>query len=402
MCGRPEPPGGRSLAVRQAQPFQSQKIEQRASLEPPDEPWMHLALQVAARGLGRTAPNPPVGCVLVRNGTAVGTGYHAKAGEPHAEVFALHEAGLAAKGATAYVTLEPCSHYGRTPPCVNALVAAGVRRVVIAALDPNPAVAGTGLTNLRQAGLDVCWGVLENEAVRQQAGFRSLISRGRPWVVYKVAMTLDGKVAAASGASRWVSGSAARALVHSWRDVFDAVAVGSGTVLADDPHLGTRAVPGGRDARAVVFDRRARTPLTARVVRPGSILVTSKTAPTAAFERRGVTVVRVADKREALEVLGRLGLSTVLLEGGPTLAGALLGAGLIDEVRVFVAPKLLGAGLSPLSAPLVASMNEAQPLQDVQVESVGQDVLIRGYLSEIPRLEADVVKTYSTETGSCI
>ncbi len=362
---------------------------------------MHLALQLAARGLGRTAPNPPVGCVLVQSGTVVGQGFHARAGEPHAEVLALRDAGQAAKGATAYVTLEPCAHYGRTPPCADALIAAGVRRVVIAALDPNPAVAGAGLTSLRDAGLEVCWGVLEQNAVRQQAGFRSLIGRGRPWVVYKTAMTLDGKVATASGASRWVSSDAARALVHRWRDRVDAVAVGSGTVLADDPHLGTRDVAAGRDARPVIFDRRARTPLGARVVRPESILVTSKTASAAAFEHMGVTVVRAADEAEALAALGQLGVSTVLLESGPTLAGALLSAGLIDEVRTFVAPKLLGAGLSPLSAPPTVSMNEAQLLQGVQVESVGQDILIRGYLSEIPRLETDAFDLYSAKARSC-
>lgn len=394
MRGHSEPPDGGALRL-EVRSADSPKISPCSFSESPDEAWMQLALQLAARGLGRTTPNPPVGCVLVKNGVAVGKGYHAKAGGPHAEVLALREAGVSAKGATAYVTLEPCSHHGRTPPCVNALVAAGVQRIVIAALDPNPLVAGAGLTHLREAGLDVLWGVLERGAVRQQAGFRSLVGRGRPWVVYKAAMTLDGKVAAVSGASRWVSSGAARALVHRWRDELDAVAVGSGTVLADDPHLGTRDVPGGRDARPVIFDRRARSPLTARVIRPGSTLVTSRTAQTAAFERTGVTVVRADSEGEALAALGQLGLSTVLLEGGPTLAGALLGADLIDEVRFFVAPKLLGAGLTPLSAPFAVSMAEARSLQDVQVESVGQDVLIRGYLREIPRLEADAFRAYS-------
>ncbi len=399
MSGHPEPPGGELLCMQQAQPAQ-RSTEHRTSPEPSDASWMQLALQLAAHGLGRTTPNPPVGCVLVRNGVAVGQGFHARAGAPHAEVLALREAGLAARGATAYVTLEPCSHFGRTPPCADALIAAGVRRVVIAALDPNPAVAGAGLTSLHKAGLEVCWGVLERDAVRQQAGFRSLMGRGRPWVVYKGAMTLDGKVAATSGASRWVSSGAARALVHRWRNRIDAVAVGSGTVLADDPHLGTRGVAGGRDARPVVFDRCARTPLSARVMRPGSILVTS-TASTAAFERRGVTVVRAADETKALEALGQLGLSTVLLEGGPTLAGAFLNADLIDEVRMFIAPKLLGAGLSPLAAPLTTSMTEARPLQNVQVESVGQDTLMCGYLAEIPRLETDAFDAYSAKARSC-
>jgi len=357
--------------------------------------WMRLALALAARGLGRTAPNPPVGCVLVKGGVAVGSGFHAKAGEPHAEVLALREARARAEGATAYVTLEPCSHHGRTPPCADALVAAGIERVVVAVLDPNPLVAGSGVTRLRAAGLEVSWDVLEGEAVRQQAGFRSLIVRGRPWVVYKVAMTLDGKVAALSGASRWVSGAPARALVHRWRNQFDAVAVGSGTILADDPQLGTRDVPGGRDARPVIFDRRGLTPLAARVIRPGSVLVTSSTTSTTAYKRKQVTVIEAENEVEALMALGELGLSTVLLEGGPTLAGALLSAGLIDEVRVFVAPKLLGAGLTPLSAPFATSLDEAHPLRDVRVSGVGQDVLIQGCLHKIPRLEVDAFEPHS-------
>lgn len=395
MCKHPGLPGALLPYVHTAFSVSPSNVGRCSSLEPPDELWMRLALHWAAQGLGRTAPNPPVGCVLVKDGIAVGAGFHAKAGEPHAEVLALGEARALARGSTAYVTLEPCSHYGRTPPCADALVAAGVERVVIAALDPNPLVAGSGLSRLQSAGLDASWGVLEGEAIRQQAGFRSLVGRGRPWVVYKAAMTLDGKVAALSGASRWVSGAPARALVHRWRNEFDAVAVGSGTVLADDPHLGTREVPGGRDARSVVFDRSGRTPPAARVFRPGSVLVTSKTTLTTAYEHRGVTVVRAQDEGEALAGLGQLGLSTVLLEGGPTLAGALLGAGLIDEVRIFVATKLLGAGLTPLSAPFAASMVEAQPLQDVQVECVGQDVLIRGHLHAIPRLEEDAFNPHS-------
>ena len=396
MREHPEPPGAPPPCVQAAPSASSPNIDYRSSLEPPDELWMRLALELAARGLGRTAPNPPVGCVLVKGGVAaVGSGFHAKAGEPHAEVFALREAGTRSEGATAYVTLEPCAHHGRTPPCADALIAAGVERVVVAVLDPNPLVAGSGVTRLRAAGLEVCWGVLEHEAVRQQAGFRSLIVRGRPWVVYKAAMTLDGKVAALSGASRWVSGAPARALVHRWRNEFDAVAVGSGTVLADDPHLGTRDVPGGRDARLVIFDRRGRTPLAARAIRPDSILITSSTTLTSAYEHSGVTVLHAENEVEALTGLGQLGISTVLLEGGPTLAGALLSAGLIDEVRVFIAPKLLGAGLTPLSAPFATSLDEAHPLQNVQVSCVSQDVLIQGYLHEIPHLEIEAFESHS-------
>ncbi|PNY82863.1 bifunctional diaminohydroxyphosphoribosylaminopyrimidine deaminase/5-amino-6-(5-phosphoribosylamino)uracil reductase RibD [Deinococcus koreensis] len=346
---------------------------------------MALALAEAARGLGRTAPNPPVGCLIVRGREVVGCGFHPKAGEPHAEVFALREAGVRARGATAYVTLEPCSHHGRTPPCAEALIAAGVARVVVAALDPNPRVSGQGVRRLRDAGIDVALGVLEDLATRQQAGFRSLITRGRPWVVAKYAMTLDGKVAAAGEGNGSVSSEAARARVMGWRNELDAIAVGSGTVLADDPALTVRGVDGGRNPRPVVFDRTGRLPPGARALRPETVLVTAPTTHAAACEDSGMTVVRADDLPGALGALGSLNLSSLLLEGGPTLLSAFFAAGLVDEVRVFLAPKLLGAGLSPLTTPLRA-MSDARALEDVTVEPLGPDVLVTGYLSPIPRL----------------
>lgn len=354
-----------------------------------DETWMRRALEQAALGLGRTSPNPPVGCVLVRDGVEVGRGYHSRAGELHAEAVVLHEARDAARGATAYVTLEPCSHHGRTPPCAAALVQAGVKRVVVAALDPDPRVAGRGVAYLEAAGVDVSFGLLEEDALRQQAGFRSLVTRGRPWVVYKTAMTLDGKVATTSGNSRWVSGEAARGLVHRWRNEHDAVAVGSGTVLADDPHLTTRGVPGGRDARPVVFDRRGRTPLSAQLVRTGSILVTHPDVDEAPYVARGMAVIKAGELTDALHALGKLNISSVLLEGGAALAGAFLQGGLVDEVRWFVAPKLLGAGLPPLSAPTPERMTEAKNLQNVCTRQIGEDLLVCGDLTAIPRLEPE-------------
>lgn len=349
---------------------------------------MTLALREAARGLGRTAPNPPVGGVLVNGGEVVGRGFHPKAGEPHAEVFALREAGERARGATAYVTLEPCSHFGRTPPCADALIAAGVARVVVAALDPNPRVAGRGVENLRAAGIAVTVGVGEAEALRQQAGFRSLVTRGRPWVVYKYAMTLDGKVAAEAEANGPVTGPQARARVMEWRNELDAIGVGSGTVLTDDPRLTTRDVEGGRDPRPVLFDRRGRVPATARALRTGAIVVTGPGAEAGHLAAEGVTLVRAENLEGALHELGRLNISSLLLEGGPALASALFGVGLIDEVRAFVAPKLLGAGLPPLLGP-ARSLWDAAALQDVQLEPLGPDVLVTGLLSRIPRVEAE-------------
>ncbi|CAM4094300.1 bifunctional diaminohydroxyphosphoribosylaminopyrimidine deaminase/5-amino-6-(5-phosphoribosylamino)uracil reductase RibD [Deinococcus marmoris] len=359
--------------------------ERVAAALPTDERWMTLALDLAARGLGRTTPNPPVGCVIVQEDEAVGLGFHPRAGEPHAEVFALRGAGAGAHGATAYVTLEPCHHHGRTPPCTDALITSGVRRVVVAALDPNPRVAGCGVQALRDAGIDVTVGVLEIQATRQQVGFRSLIVRGRPWVVAKYAMTLDGKVAAHDEGNGAVSGEAARARAMTWRDTLDAVAVGSGTLHSDDPALTTRGLSGGRDARTVVFDRRAQSSLQARAWRPGSVLVTAPDAATLAFEAASITVVRAETPQSALTQLGRLDISSLLLEGGPGLLSAFLDASLVDEVRVFIAPKLLGRGLSPLTLP-ARRMHEAQELRDVTVETLGPDVLVTGLLGDIPCL----------------
>ncbi|WP_412028321.1 bifunctional diaminohydroxyphosphoribosylaminopyrimidine deaminase/5-amino-6-(5-phosphoribosylamino)uracil reductase RibD [Deinococcus yunweiensis] len=357
---------------------------------PVDERFMTLALEHAVTGLGRTAPNPPVGCVIVQNhqqhgGEVVGRGFHPKAGGPHAEVFALREAGEQARGATAYVTLEPCSHHGRTPPCADTLIAAGIARVVVAALDPNPQVAGEGVQRLRDAGIVVEVGVLEAHAVRQQAGFRSVITRGRPWVVAKYAMTLDGKVAAVREGNGTVSGEVARERTMQWRNELDAIAVGSGTLSLDDPALTVRGVPGGRDPRPVVFDRRAASDPHARAWREGAVLVTAPEARADAHEAAGITVLRADTLPDALRGLGKLGLSSVLLEGGPTLLSAFFAQGLVDEVRVFLAPKLLGAGLSPLTGP-TRSMHEAQTLRDVTVELLGPDMLVTGLLSDIPRL----------------
>lgn len=348
--------------------------------EHPDTRYMRQALGEAARALGRTSPNPPVGCLIVREGEVVGRGFHPRAGEPHAEVFALREAGERARGSAAYVTLEPCRHHGRTPPCVGALIRAGVRRVVVAAQDPNPQVSGRGITELRAAGIEVEVGLLEAEATRQQAGFRSLVTRGRPHVIYKYAATLDGKVAARGEANGPVSGPEARARVMRWRNEADAIAVGAGTILTDDPLLTVRGVPGGRDPRPVIFDRRGRVPPGARALRAGGVLVTGPRTEAGAFEERGVNVIRAESLPDALRQLGALDLSTLLLEGGPTLASAFFEAGLIDEVRALIAPRLLGAGLSPLRGP-ERSMHAALNLHDVKVEPLGSDVLVSGWLS---------------------
>lgn len=348
---------------------------------------MAQALREAERGLGRTAPNPPVGCVIVSGGEVVGRGFHPRAGEPHAEVFALRDAGERARGAAVYVTLEPCSHFGRTPPCADALIAAGVARVVVAALDPDPRVAGRGVERLRAVGIAVTVGVLEPEAVRQQAGFRSLVTRGRPWVVYKYAMTLDGKVAAVGEGNGVVTSVESRARVMQWRNELDAIGVGIGTVLSDNPALTTRGIRDGRNPRPVIFDRRARTPVTARALRPGTIIVTSPGAETAHLEEVGAVIVRAETLPDALGELRELDLSSLLLEGGPRLASSFFAERLVDEVRALIAPKLLGAGLPPLNN-AAPSMTAARSLRDVQLEALGPDLLVTGLLNDIPRLEA--------------
>ncbi|ADY26735.1 riboflavin biosynthesis protein RibD [Deinococcus proteolyticus MRP] len=372
--------------------------------DPPgsDEDFMAQALAEAARGLGRTSPNPPVGCVLVQpngsGGEVVGRGFHPRAGEPHAEVFALREAGERARGATAYVTLEPCSHFGRTPPCADALMAAGVARVVVAAGDPNPQVNGRGLERLRAAGIAVQTGVLEAQAVRQQAGFRARMLLGRPFVIYKYAMTLDGKVAAleeggGSEANGAVTGPEARARVMGWRNEADAIAVGVDTLLTDDPQLTTRGVVGGRDPRPVIFDRQGRTPPTARALRPGAVVVTAPGAEAPALADAGAVLLPAATLEEALRGLHDLGVSTLLLEGGPTLASAFAESDLIDEVRAFIAPKLLGAGLSPLAGPL-RRMNAAGMLDMYALEQLGADILVS---ASVRRVAAE--PTPSPRTG---
>ncbi|MBI5813363.1 MAG: bifunctional diaminohydroxyphosphoribosylaminopyrimidine deaminase/5-amino-6-(5-phosphoribosylamino)uracil reductase RibD [Deinococcota bacterium] len=367
---------------------------------------MRQALELAAQGIGRTSPNPPVGCVLVRGAEVVGRGFHPRAGEPHAEVLALRQAGERAQGATAYITLEPCAHYGRTPPCAQALIEAGVARVVVATTDPNPQVSGRGLEQLARAGVAVTTGLLRDEAERQQEVFRHWIAHREPFVVFKTALSLDGKTATVAGDARWVSGEAARERVQLLRDELDAVVVGVGTVLTDDPWLTCRlrepAVPHRvpRDPVKVVFDTHARTPPRARLFAPGPrgeaarvlLLIAEGADPARVEELRqaGAEVVRLEagpDGRPrleaALQALEARGLTGLLLEGGSVLAGSFFDAGKVHKVVAFVAPKLVGGrGPTPLAGNGVARMSQARHLERVRVEPLGTDVLVEGYLLE--------------------
>jgi diaminohydroxyphosphoribosylaminopyrimidine deaminase / 5-amino-6-(5-phosphoribosylamino)uracil reductase len=346
---------------------------------------MHMAqaLRLAERGLYTTQPNPRVGCVIAHDERVVGQGWHERAGQPHAEVFALREAGDQARGATAYVTLEPCAHHGRTPPCADALVAAGVARVVIAVEDPFPQVAGRGIEKLRAAGITVETGLLRDAARELNIGFFSRIERHRPWVRIKLAMSLDGRTALADGESRWITGEAARADVQHWRARSSAILTGSGTVLADNPRLTVRLQqePFTPPLRVVV-DRRLRTPVGSHVLDGQAPTLVIHTADAKVTDNRFDRVERVAlaerdgelDQSAILALLAQRGCSELHVEAGPTLCGVLFAAGLADELLLYIAPILLGDSSRPLlQLPSLTDMANRWSLRCIDQRQVGHD-----------------------------
>ncbi|WP_290650580.1 bifunctional diaminohydroxyphosphoribosylaminopyrimidine deaminase/5-amino-6-(5-phosphoribosylamino)uracil reductase RibD [Aquisalimonas sp.] len=355
-----------------------------------DHQWMARALQLAELGLWGTRPNPRVGCVLVRDGVLVGQGWHARAGDAHAEVHALRAAGRDASGATAYVTLEPCAHHGRTPPCVDALINAGVAEIVMAMRDPNPAVGGRGRQKLRAAGMIVREGVCKQQAHALNPGFVRRMLAGRPWVRCKLAASLDGRTAMASGESRWITSPAARADVHRWRARSCAIVTGSGTVQADDPALTVRDVPQAADVPPplrVVLDSSLSTPPDAAVVRaPGPALVlTTRDGgdQRLALQRGGAEVETLPagphglDLEAVLMALGRRLINEVLVEAGPTLAGAFVSAGLVDELILYQAPHLMGhEGRPLLQLPGLERMAQRLPLELLDVRRIGSDIRV--------------------------
>ena len=359
-----------------------------------DNHYMDMALGLAKSAVGQTSPNPLVGAVVVKNGAIVGMGAHLKAGEPHAEVHALRMAGDSARGATLYVTLEPCSHHGKTPPCADAVVAAGISRVVIAVLDPNSLVAGNGVQKLRDSGLEVTVGVKEEEARQLNEVFFHYITTKRPFVTVKTASTLDGKIASVTGHSRWITGSAARAQVHELRRQYDAILVGGGTVLADDPELTARCDGHtyGRQPVRVILDSHLRMPLSARVIQgvehvPTWIFTTAEASPEKreALRTKGATVIAVAGALEVdgvLSMLGERGITSLLVEGGADVNGSFLQARAIQKIVSYVSLKLIGGNgaPSPFGGLGLTSMNEAVVLTHTQVEQVDeQDIRIIGY-----------------------
>jgi len=352
---------------------------------------MRRAIQLARKGVGKTAPNPAVGCVIVKDGVIVGEGWHRKAGTPHAEIHALQQAGESARGADLYVTLEPCSHFGKTPPCADAVSAAGVARVFAGMIDPNPQVSGTGLEMLRAANIEVIAGLLETECRELNLPFIKQVTSGLPYVTLKSAMTLDGKTASLSGESKWITGERSRRLVHRLRASVDAVLTGSGTLLADDPELTVRMVHGENPVRIVV-DSRLQTPVDCRLMNAAHKIpviiaaVQDDQAKISALTAKGAEVLLCAEKdgavdlRDLLRKLGARGMQSILLEAGERLCGEMLRNNLVDRFLLFYAPKILGGegkGLfSGAGAPL---MSGSLPLSIAKVSRVGSDILVEAY-----------------------
>jgi diaminohydroxyphosphoribosylaminopyrimidine deaminase/5-amino-6-(5-phosphoribosylamino)uracil reductase len=365
---------------------------------PQDSQWMAEALRLAERGLTTTSPNPRVGCVLVRNGKCIGSGFHLRAGEPHAEVYALRQANEAspsiqgAKGATAYVTLEPCSHYGLTPPCADGLIDAGVTRVVIAMQDPNPLVSGKGIAKLRAAGIEVECGLMEAEARELNIGFISRMTHGLPWVRSKIGLSLDGRTALNNGLSQWITGSEARQDVQHWRARSCAILTGINTVLVDDAMLNVRSVAIERQPLRVVLDSQLRIPLDAKLIQTArdigcghTLIYTIVNNPSKIelLHQSGITVIVVPEKNGCVDILSVLcdlaqrGCNEVLVEAGSILNGALLRAGLVDEFVLYIAPQFLGdaaRGLAQLGE--LTRLDQRINLKWRDVRQVGDDLRV--------------------------
>lgn len=363
---------------------------------------MRRALDLAAKALGRTSPNPAVGAVIVHGGRIIGEGFHRRAGLPHAEREALRRVTGTTQGATVYVNLEPCSHHGRTPPCADALVAAGIKRVVVGMIDPNPSVRGRGLRRLRRAGIQVKTGVLREECERLNEDFTCFIRTGKPLVIVKLAASLDGRIATATGDSHWISGEKSRRLVHNLRNRVDAIVVGAETVRMDDPQLTCR-VRGGRDPMRVILDGRLTISPTARVCTQRSVAPTlvvtveesGQAEKRSQLERRGVEVMCLPGKdgrlrfRPLLEELGRRGVKSILIEGGGQIVAAALREGVVDKVVFFYAPLLLGSEGRAMIGPLgVDRIDAGCKLHTMEVQRIGSDIMISAYVGEKRRKHA--------------
>jgi diaminohydroxyphosphoribosylaminopyrimidine deaminase/5-amino-6-(5-phosphoribosylamino)uracil reductase len=367
-----------------------------------DKTFMKKALQLAARGKGLTSPNPMVGAVIVKGEKIIATDYHKKAGTPHAEVLALKKAGKRAKGATLYVNLEPCCHTDKkTPPCTKAIIRSGIKKVVTAMIDPNPKVSGMGLKELRKAGIETVSGVMEAEAKHLNEAFIKYITKEEPFIILKIAQSLDGKIATAQGESKWITGEKARAYVHKLRDEVDAILVGIGTVKKDNPSLDCR-IKGGRNPYRIIVDSNLQIPLYAKVLKhdDGKTIVVGIRRAVPQRERStyqkkierlqdiGTRVLTVKNKngkvdlKSLMKELGKLEITSVMIEGGSTVNASVLANGIADKVMIFVAPKIIGGvdSISSIGGKSPALLRNAFNLKNLQVKKIGEDILLEGYL----------------------
>lgn len=357
-----------------------------------DEKYMRLAMQLAGNAIGRTSPNPLVGAVIVKDNRVVGCGWHRKAGTPHAEVHALNQAGELAQGADVYVTLEPCAHYGKTPPCAKALVEAKVKNVYGGLLDVNPKVAGKGFKILEDAGIHVEYGFLQDELRKQNEVFFKWIEHKKPFIVLKVAMTLDGKIATATGQSKWITNETSRAYGYKLRDIYDGIMVGINTVIEDNPML-TARVDGGKNPIRIVVDSSLKIDINANVVQDKSAKTIVATTDKAnkdkilKLQAQDVDVIVVdkdkndkVDIEKLLDILGQQNICSILVEGGATLSGSFVAKKLVDKVYFFIAPKIVGGkeAKTPVAGTGILNLQEALALKDIQIEKLEEDILIIG------------------------
>jgi len=351
--------------------------------------YMKLAIDLAKQGRGYVNPNPLVGAVLVKDNLVIGQGYHKAYGGPHAEVHAIgNKRNL--KGAALYVTLEPCCHYGKTPPCTDLIMKSGISKVIVATLDPNPLVAGKGVEILRKHGIQVEVGLLGDEARKMNEIFNHFISHKTPYVIMKYAMTLDGKISTLSGDSKWITGEKARRHVHETRHCVSGILVGIETIIADNPLLTTR-IENGLSPRPIVLDSKGRIPLKSHVIRPGTILATSDISgeKLKLLEAKGVTVLITKRKNNRVDLsqlmvlLGQMNIDSILVEGGGSVHGSLMAEGLIHKVQAYIAPKLVGSGKSPATGYHVQLMSQALDLIDISYTNLEGDILVEGYMEDV-------------------
>jgi diaminohydroxyphosphoribosylaminopyrimidine deaminase / 5-amino-6-(5-phosphoribosylamino)uracil reductase len=359
---------------------------------PADHVFMSRALQLAEKGLYTTTPNPRVGCVITRNDEIVGSGWHEKAGQPHAEINALTMAGSAARGATAYVTLEPCSHHGRTPPCTDALIRAGIARTVIAMQDPNPQVLGSGIAALKQAGIAVQTGLMLNLAEALNAGFIKRMQQKKPWVSVKMAVSLDGKTALNNGQSQWITGEAARRDGHHWRARSCAIMTGIGTIRADNPRLTVRHIPTSRQPKKIIIDNHLAIPIDADILKEGDTCIfttaAGNTAKIARLERMGIHVIPTertgqgqVSLASVMTTLAQLEYNEILVEAGSALSGALIHTGLVDELIIYMASSLLGGNARDMFQwPELTSLEQKITPRLTDLRMIGQDIRIIAHL----------------------